>query len=293
MSIRYGFFNSINGDRTYNAEDFTDIFEGILTNGVFYTIGNKFETLVNSSDMTATVRSGKAWFKGKYFEVEGTEQLVIPSLIGSNRSRLDYVCIKMNVNHSVRAGSLEILNGEETSGTPLPPAIPSEEGVYYYPIAQITVEPEQLTAESLVGSQLCPWSQVAFSPQRAIMAYETSVEEVEPDVSNLYSKFIRKSVSDEDVNVSSDSNNHAVVSFTVGISTGKTFHPVIIANLGTEGSLQSWSNNAELRTTVDQSGRNITFTIYTHRAYASSLMAMGFGIHFLNIPQYNGGAING
>ena len=30
MAIKYGFYNSISGDRTYNATDFGSIFDGII-----------------------------------------------------------------------------------------------------------------------------------------------------------------------------------------------------------------------------------------------------------------------
>ena len=33
--IKTGFFNSINGDRGYNADDMSDYFKGLLTDGVF------------------------------------------------------------------------------------------------------------------------------------------------------------------------------------------------------------------------------------------------------------------
>ena len=42
MSVTSGFFDSINGDRKYNAEQMSSIFDGIVTDGVFQNIGEAF-----------------------------------------------------------------------------------------------------------------------------------------------------------------------------------------------------------------------------------------------------------
>ena len=36
--IRYGFFNSESGDRVYNADDFSNFFEGVIGDGIFKKI---------------------------------------------------------------------------------------------------------------------------------------------------------------------------------------------------------------------------------------------------------------
>ena len=40
MAFTCGFFNSENGDRKYNAEQMSAIFDGIIADGVFTTIGD-------------------------------------------------------------------------------------------------------------------------------------------------------------------------------------------------------------------------------------------------------------
>ena len=39
MSVTYGFYNSINGDRKYNALEMSSIFDGIIVDGVYMSIG--------------------------------------------------------------------------------------------------------------------------------------------------------------------------------------------------------------------------------------------------------------
>lgn len=61
MAFSYGFFNSHSGDRTYNAKQFGSIFDGIINDGVFRTIGQQFK--VSAGDgMKVKVGSGRGWF---------------------------------------------------------------------------------------------------------------------------------------------------------------------------------------------------------------------------------------
>ena len=42
MALTYGFYNSQNGDRMYDATDISSIFDGIIKDGVFMSIGDAF-----------------------------------------------------------------------------------------------------------------------------------------------------------------------------------------------------------------------------------------------------------
>ena len=39
MALTYGFYNSLNGDRKYNAMDISRLFDGLIKDGVFMSIG--------------------------------------------------------------------------------------------------------------------------------------------------------------------------------------------------------------------------------------------------------------
>lgn len=43
MAVTYGFFNSVNGDRTYNADQISDYFLKLISNGVFATPSNAMQ----------------------------------------------------------------------------------------------------------------------------------------------------------------------------------------------------------------------------------------------------------
>ena len=58
MALTYGFYNSQNGDRTYDAADISSIFDGV-NDGVFMSIGDAF--IVSAANgMQVTVGSGRA-----------------------------------------------------------------------------------------------------------------------------------------------------------------------------------------------------------------------------------------
>ena len=61
MAFSYGFYNSLNGDRKYDSEDISRMFDGILMDGIVGAVGDTFA--VNASSGTVvTVASGRAWF---------------------------------------------------------------------------------------------------------------------------------------------------------------------------------------------------------------------------------------
>lgn len=45
MAFTSGFFNSQNHDRTYNAEQMSAIFDGVITDGVYAGIGSQLTTI--------------------------------------------------------------------------------------------------------------------------------------------------------------------------------------------------------------------------------------------------------
>ena len=63
MTIRSGFFNSVNGDRKYDAKRFAEYFNSFIGNGVFPNPSDNLQVIANN-DMTVTVKAGKAWING-------------------------------------------------------------------------------------------------------------------------------------------------------------------------------------------------------------------------------------
>lgn len=136
MALTYGFYNSLNGDRTYNAEQMGSMFDGIINDGIFASIGDKFN-VSSVSGMTIKVGSGRAWFDGTW-TYNDSDLLLIVSKADTSYSRIDSVFIKVDKTDSIRANSIVIVEGTAVS-SPSAPTPTDTATCHYYRIANITV----------------------------------------------------------------------------------------------------------------------------------------------------------
>lgn len=67
MAITYGFFNSVNGDRVYNADQMSEYFDGLISDGVYESVGGGLQ-VVPHSGMTVNVQSGRAIVRCKWID---------------------------------------------------------------------------------------------------------------------------------------------------------------------------------------------------------------------------------
>lgn len=67
MAITYGFFNSLNGDRVYNADQMSEYFKGLISDGVYENVGGALQ-VVASSGMNVQVKTGRAVIGSKWME---------------------------------------------------------------------------------------------------------------------------------------------------------------------------------------------------------------------------------
>mgnify|MGYP000894040554 FL=1 len=160
MALTYGFYNSQNGDRTYDAADISSIFDGILNDGVFMSIGEAF--IVSAADgMQVTVGSGRAWFDHTWtYNSVASLHAIEPAEIVLNR--LDTVVLEINASEEVRANSIKVIKGTPASN-PIAPALINTELVHQYPLANVYVGANvtEIIAANItnrVGTAACPLS---------------------------------------------------------------------------------------------------------------------------------------
>ena len=107
MSVTSGFFNSLNGDRKYNAEQMSAIFDGIINDGVFASVGTAFAVSADSGNVVM-VGIGRAWFNSTWV----LNDAILPITADESEILLDrYDAVVIEVNHtdSVRDGSIKIV----------------------------------------------------------------------------------------------------------------------------------------------------------------------------------------
>lgn len=160
MPINSGFYNSVNGDRVYDADQFGSLFDGIISDGVFPNVGDKFFVRPVANTMNIFVGSGKAWLNRRWVENTGDETLTVQAA-NATLDRIDSVVLSVDISKAVRGAKLEIIKGT-ASATPNPPLIPSDGEKKYMILANIRVvkNARAIGAESItnfVGSSLTPY----------------------------------------------------------------------------------------------------------------------------------------
>ena len=137
MTIKSGFFNSLNHDRVYDADDINSIFDGIITDGVFGNIGSKFN-VTPGSGMTVNVGTGKARFHQIFVENDANLVLQV-SQSDVLLNRIDAVVIRVDRTMNGRIGNIVIVKGSP-SQNPAAPTLSNDNQIWDMPIAYINVK---------------------------------------------------------------------------------------------------------------------------------------------------------
>lgn len=98
MTFRSGFWNSIDGDRTYSAEDMAIPFDGVITEGVFANWGDAFNATVTDGH-TIAIGSGKAWLAKKWIQNDSVYLMPInvSDYASSTEPRTVVVCLDLKI----------------------------------------------------------------------------------------------------------------------------------------------------------------------------------------------------
>ena len=137
MAVTSGFFNSVNHDRTYNAEQFSRLFDGIISNGVLSNV-KEFLKVKPSSGMTVAVGPGRAWFNRTWTDNDSDFYITL-SDSDILLDRIDAVVLKVDL--ASRQNEITVVNGAPSS-TPIKPTWSNTSTVYRYPLAFIRVRHE-------------------------------------------------------------------------------------------------------------------------------------------------------
>lgn len=173
FNIKSGFFNAVNNDRTYTAEDMNKPYKRIVSNGVFATNSgtpsSDFQVLA-SSGMVLNVQPGNAIVKSKWMESSIITPITVPANTGLI-TREDGVFLQ--IDDTTRTGNIVYRSGDTSP----------ESGELLLAIVSVAAGATSLTQTNISdkrGSADCPWvtgliSQVDTSTLFA--QYETAYAE--------------------------------------------------------------------------------------------------------------------
>lgn len=163
MSVSSGFFNSVRGDRKYTAEQFTSLFDGIINDGVFMSIGDALKVKVSESkQMTITIGTGRAWFNHTWTYVDSPYTITLAPG-ASNRSRIDTIIL--DVDKDRRYNELNYMQGyypATAEEEPQKRTLINTATRHQYPLAYVRVNAgatdlTQADIENAIGTRMCPY----------------------------------------------------------------------------------------------------------------------------------------
>lgn len=159
MSVSSGFFNSLNGDRKYNAAQMSAIFDGLIIDGVFASIGTAFAVKA-AGGLTVNVGIGKAWFDHTWTVNDSILPMTAPEA-EVLLDRIDAVVLEVNGMESVRNNTIKFVKGNPSSA-PSRPILTNEGNVHQYPLCYIyrkygTAVINQADITPMVGTESTPF----------------------------------------------------------------------------------------------------------------------------------------
>lgn len=159
MSVSSGFFNSLNGDRKYNAAQMSAIFDGLIIDGVFASIGTAFAVKA-AGGLTVNVGVGKAWFDRTWTINDSILPMTAPEA-EVLLDRIDAVVLEVNGMESVRENTIKFVKGNPSSA-PSRPTLTNEGNVHQYPLCYIyrkygTAVINQADITPMVGTESTPF----------------------------------------------------------------------------------------------------------------------------------------
>lgn len=160
MSWTYGFHNSVNGDRVYNADQMSSIFNGLITDGVYQSVGNKMAVEPNAG-MVIQIDTGRGWFNGRWVE-NSTPYLLTLEASDVVLNRYAAICVRGDNTDAVRT-TTPFIKYSDFSSNPVKPSMLRTDTVKEYCLAYVLIKAgaNTITAADIEDTrqdkELCGW----------------------------------------------------------------------------------------------------------------------------------------
>lgn len=151
-----GFFDSINGDRRYNAEDFGRMFDGLITDGIVAGYGDAF-SVSKGGGLNIVVGTGKAHYRQKWLLLTEPETITLKAR-DQIYDRWDAVCVEVDTSDQARRCRLVVVEGTPAA-SPKYPEPGNGDTQWYAIIAYVRVKkvsilgPYDINAEDIVDNR--------------------------------------------------------------------------------------------------------------------------------------------
>lgn len=164
FTVRSGFYDALDSDRVYSADDMNRPYKRVISNGVFATPkgtpSTDLQVVAAGSGMQIIVKAGEGIFGDKWFENPSDINITVPANTNTV-PRIDSVIVQIDKRIGGREGNIVYRTGNPSS-RPSAPAINTVTNVIEYRLANIRVvaSADTITAGAITdrrGSADCPW----------------------------------------------------------------------------------------------------------------------------------------
>lgn len=160
MTVRGGFFNSLNSDRLYSAADMNLPYKKLISNGVIPDVSDALQ-VVASSGLTVNVKAGSGLF-GDGWAVNDAAVALTLDAAHATLDRIDLIVMRRDDNENVRATNVFIKKGTPAS-TPAAPAVERSTYIKEYALAEIhlahgaTAITQSMIVDTRPDTTRCGW----------------------------------------------------------------------------------------------------------------------------------------
>lgn len=157
MALTYGFYNSLNHDRKYDSLQLSRMFDGIINDGVYESIGDTLMVKASNA-MSVSVGLGRAWFNHTWTL---NDALYLVTITDAELALNRYDAVVLEVDSGNRTNSIKVVKGTPAV-SPVKPTLIKSDTVNQYPLAYIYVEAKateitQANIQNAVGTSECPF----------------------------------------------------------------------------------------------------------------------------------------
>jgi hypothetical protein len=161
MAFSYGFYNSLNHDRVYDALQLSMIFDGVISDGIYATVDECMIVKASDEENTVIVQPGRGWFNHTWNYNDAN----LP-MVGDDSElvldRIDALVIDVNRNESYRENSIQWVKGIASSNPTNPTLTNNGKDHFQYPLAYVYRKANnnvinQADITNAVGTSECPF----------------------------------------------------------------------------------------------------------------------------------------
>lgn len=161
MAVTSGYFNSVNGDRKYNADQMSEYFEGIINEGVCQHIDGGLAVTAGTG-LSVSVAAGKAFIGQKWIRNDAALTLTIGAA-STSYARIDAVVVRRN--NSTRTCEIAVKSGTPAA-SPAAPTMTRNSTTYEMALAYVNVAANATSVtvtDKRADTTVCGWATVAES----------------------------------------------------------------------------------------------------------------------------------